>query len=146
MITREEMTRRIKAAKNTAAELEKQITDDVAAKVGIATHDLKELWLKPVLISLSILEKKLPTLTDGVNPQKWIDSAEFSLESAEGLLAHARGQIAALELPQPGTQMPEDQREQWEALQAKYRETGRAHKGSRKKTRRSPCSPFKGEF
>ncbi len=37
------------------------------------------------------------------------------------------------ELPQPGTQMPEDQREQWEALQAEYRETGRAPKGRRKK-------------
>ena len=38
------------------------------------------------------------------------------------------------ELPQPGEQMPDEQREQWEALQAKYRETGRAPKGRRKKT------------
>ncbi len=37
------------------------------------------------------------------------------------------------ELPQPGEQMPEDQREQWEALQAEYRETGRVPKGRRKK-------------
>ena len=102
MSTREEMTRRIKAAKNTAAELEKQITQDLAAKAGVSAHDLKELWLQPALNSLSILEKKLPTLTDDVNAQKWIDSAEFSLTSAEGLLAHARGRIAAFALPQPG--------------------------------------------